>query len=69
MESRHPENNEKTRQNAENKQTLDLTRKIEFKPRGEKLVKTLKINKLDLTGKNTKNISHVDLLLLLYCQN
>ena len=35
----------KTRQNAENKQTFDLTRKqkIEIK---EKLVKTLKINKL-----------------------
>ena len=34
----------KPRQNAENKQIFDLTRKIEIK--GKKLVKTLKINKL-----------------------
>ena len=37
------ENNEKTRQTAENKQTFDLTVKIEI---DEKFVKTLKINKL-----------------------
>ena len=30
LESRHPENNEKTCQNAENKQTFDLTGKIEI---------------------------------------
>ena len=37
------EMNEKTRQNAENKQTFNLTIKIE---RMKKLVKTLKTNKL-----------------------
>ena len=37
------ENNEKTRQTTENKQTLDLGGKMKLR---EKLVKTLKINKL-----------------------
>ena len=35
-------NNEKTCQNVENKQTVDLTRKIEFQFLEEKLVKPLK---------------------------
>ena len=37
-------NNEKTRQNTENKQSLEITRNIEVYEK--KLVKTLKINKL-----------------------
>ena len=39
---------EKTRPNDGNKQTFDLTEKMKLR---EKLVKTLKINKLDLRRK------------------
>ena len=40
---------DKTRQNAENKQTFDLTGRIEIM---KNLVKTLKINKLLVCGEN-----------------
>ena len=39
-------NIEKTRQNTENKQTLEMTGKIEIEEKIKKLVQPLKINKL-----------------------
>ena len=53
------ESNEKTRQNAENKQSIEWKIEMEyglnFCQLMEKLVKTLKINKLGLTGKIESN--------------